>query len=90
MMKISQIFYDYGSQRTGAFLIAVPLHENANVYNFAFKQLHLSKVSINGVSKNYTMQYTVTRRTVKFPYIHMMTPDDNGPGRENISRMRAG
>ena len=33
---------------------------------------------------------TVTRRTVKFPYIHMMTPDDNGPRRENISRMRAG
>jgi hypothetical protein len=23
-------------------------------------------------------------------YIHMMTPDDNGPRRENISRMRAG
>jgi hypothetical protein len=34
--------------------------------------------------------YTVTRRKVKFPYIHMMTPDDNGPRRENISRMRAG
>jgi hypothetical protein len=33
---------------------------------------------------------TVTRRAVKFPYIHMMTPDDNGPRRENISRMRAG
>jgi hypothetical protein len=33
---------------------------------------------------------TVTRRKVKFPYIHMMTPDDNGPRRENISRMRAG
>ncbi len=34
--------------------------------------------------------YTVTRRTVKFRYIHMMTPDDNGPRRENIFRMRAG
>ncbi len=33
---------------------------------------------------------TVTRQTVKFPYIHMMTPDDNGPRWENISRMRAG
>ncbi len=35
-------------------------------------------------------RHTVTRRRVKFPYINMMTRDDNGPRRENISRMRAG
>jgi hypothetical protein len=33
---------------------------------------------------------TVARREVKFPYIHMMPPEHNGPRRENISRMRAG
>jgi hypothetical protein len=42
------------------------------------------------IASNINITYTVTRRTVKFPYIHMMTPDDNGPRRENISRMRAG
>ncbi len=50
-----------------------------------YKTVYVYKKSLRNLAS-----YTVTRRTVKFPYIHIMTPDDNGPGRENISRMRAG
>ncbi len=34
--------------------------------------------------------YTITRRTVKFPYIHMMSPDDNGPRREKYFPYESG
>ncbi len=50
------------------------------------------ETEVNGDSKstNERGPSTVTRRIVKFRYIHMMTQDDNGSVRENISRTRAG
>jgi hypothetical protein len=49
------------------------------------------ELEASSVTWTYFMEaYTVTRRTVKFRYIHMMTPDDKGPRRENISRARTG
>ncbi len=41
-------------------------------------------------SCDYEPACTVTRRKVKFPYIHMMAPDDNGPRRENCFPYESG
>jgi len=37
----------------------------------------------------FVLPYTVTRRKVKFPHIHRVTPDDDTPRTENVSAMKA-
>ncbi len=56
----------------------------------SFTQLTWQQFNLGAKGYLPDSTYTVTRRKVKFPYIHMMTPDDNGPRRENISGIRAG
>ncbi len=46
--------------------------------------VHCTICSALLLSQKISTCYTVTRRIVKFRYIHMMTQDDNGSVRENI------
>ena len=63
------------------------VHEKVEQFwNFCYRPVFL----FDPVCRSISIPYTVTRRIVKFRYIHMMTQDDNGSVRENISRTRAG
>jgi hypothetical protein len=62
------------------------------IHLHCFRQLESKTASFSpaGIQNSIISACTVTRRIVKFRYIHMMTQDDNGSVRENISGMRAG